>query len=109
MMAPDASWRCRAVQILKQLKLRPKRTIRVVLWMNEENGLMGARSYMNDHKSEVANHFAAIEADAGAGRPMGFVAAGKPEILTLLQPLADNSTNPGRGRDATGRRRGSGH
>ena len=76
------------VQLLKQLRLRPKRTIRVVLWMNEENGLMGARSYMNDHKSEVANHFAAIEADAGAGRPMGFVAAGKPEILTLLQPLA---------------------
>jgi carboxypeptidase Q len=76
------------VQLLKQLRLRPKRTIRVVLWMNEENGLMGARTYANDHKNEMANHFAGLEADAGAGRPMGFYAAGKPEILTLLQPLA---------------------
>jgi hypothetical protein len=76
------------VQLLKNLKLRPKRTIRVVLWMNEENGLMGARGYANDHKDELANHFAAIEADAGAGRPLGFNATGKPEILTLLQPLA---------------------
>ena len=76
------------VQLLKQLRLRPKRTIRVVLWMNEENGLMGARTYANDHKNEMANHFAALEADSGGGRPMGFYAAGKPEILTLLQPLA---------------------
>ena len=76
------------VQLLKQLRLRPKRTIRVVLWMNEENGLMGARTYANDHKNKMANHIAALEADAGAGRPMGFYAAGKPEILTLLQPLA---------------------
>lgn len=76
------------VQLLKLLRLRPKRTIRVVLWMNEENGLMGARTYANDHKNEMANHFAALEADSGAGRPMGFYASGKPEILTLLQPLA---------------------
>jgi Zn-dependent M28 family amino/carboxypeptidase len=77
-----------AVQLLKQLHLRPKRTIRVVLWMNEENGLMGARTYANDHKNEMANHVAAIEADIGSGRPMGFYASGKPEILTLLRPLA---------------------
>jgi carboxypeptidase Q len=75
-------------QLLKQLRLRPKRTVRVVLWMNEENGLMGARTYGIDHKAELANHFAAIEADAGAGRPLGFNAAGKDELLTLLQPLA---------------------
>lgn len=75
-------------QLLKQLHLRPKRTIRVIAWMNEENGLMGGRTYFNNHKTDVANHFAAIEADLGAGHPMGFYAAGKPEILTLLQPLA---------------------
>jgi Zn-dependent M28 family amino/carboxypeptidase len=85
------------VQLLKQLRLRPKRTIRVVLWMNEENGLMGARTYANDHKAEMANYFAALEADAGAGRPMGFYAAGKPEILTLLQPLATILQNQGAG------------
>lgn len=85
------------VQLLKQLKLKPKRTIRVVLWMNEENGLRGARTYADDHKSEIANHFAAIEADAGAGRPLGINATGKPEILTLLQPLANILQSQGAG------------
>jgi Zn-dependent M28 family amino/carboxypeptidase len=75
-------------QVLKQLGLRPKRTIRVIAWMNEENGLAGGRAYAEDHKSEISNHFAAIEADLGAGHPLGFYASGKPEVLTLLQPLA---------------------
>jgi hypothetical protein len=74
-------------QVLKQLGLRPKRTVRVIAWMNEENGLAGGRGYFEDHKSEIANHFAAIEADLGAGHPLGF-SSGKPEVLTLLQPLA---------------------
>lgn len=86
-----------AVQLVKQLRLRPKRTIRVILWMNEENGLMGARTYANDHKNEMANHFAAIEADIGSGRPLGFYAQGKPEILTLLQPLATILQSQGAG------------
>jgi len=75
-------------QLLKQLRLRPKRTIRVIAWMNEENGLMGGRTYFENHKADLANHFAAIEADLGAGHPMGFTTSGKPEVLTLLQPLA---------------------
>lgn len=86
-----------AAQLVKQLRLRPKRTIRVVLWMNEENGLMGARTYAIDHKNEMANHFAAIEADIGSGRPLGFYASGKPEILTLLQPLATILQSQGAG------------
>jgi carboxypeptidase Q len=77
-----------AAQLLKQLHLRPKRTLRVIAWMNEENGLAGGRAYANDHKDDIANHFAAIEADLGAGHPLGFYAEGKPEILTLLEPLA---------------------
>jgi Zn-dependent M28 family amino/carboxypeptidase len=56
--------------------------------MNEENGLAGGRGYAEAHQSEIANHFAAIEADLGAGHPLGFQAAGKPEALTLLQPLS---------------------
>ena len=75
-------------QLFKQLGLRPKRTIRVIAWMNEENGLAGGRGYFEAHKTEMANHFAAIEADLGAGHPLGFSASGKPEVLTLLQPLA---------------------
>jgi carboxypeptidase Q len=77
-----------AAQVLKQLGLRPKRTIRVIAWMNEENGLAGGRGYFDAHKAEMANHFAAIEADLGAGHPLGFNASGKPEVLTLMQPLA---------------------
>jgi Zn-dependent M28 family amino/carboxypeptidase len=77
-----------AAELLKQLRLRPKRTLRVIAWMNEENGTMGARTYAKDYQNEIANHFAAIETDLGAGHPLGFYAQGKPELLTLLQPLA---------------------
>ena len=77
-----------AAQLLKQLRLRPKRTLRVIAWMNEENGTRGALAYAKDFQNEIANHFGAIETDLGAGHPLGFYAQGKPEILTLLQPLA---------------------
>jgi len=84
-------------QLLKQLKLRPKRTIRIIAWMNEENGQMGARTYAQDHKDDFANHFAAIECDLGAGHPLGFYAQGKPELLTVLQPLATILQSQGAG------------
>jgi hypothetical protein len=77
-----------AAQLLRQLHLRPKRTLRVIAWMNEENGTRGASAYQADHQRDIANHFAAIETDLGAGHPLGFYAQGKPEVLTLLQPLA---------------------
>jgi carboxypeptidase Q len=84
-------------QLLKQLKLRPKRTIRIIAWMNEENGQMGARTYAQDHKDDFANHFAAIECDLGAGHPLGFYAQGKAELLTVLQPLATTLQSQGAG------------
>jgi Zn-dependent M28 family amino/carboxypeptidase len=84
-------------QLLKQLNLRPKRTLRVIAWMNEENGQMGARTYAQDHKDDFANHFAAIECDLGAGHPLGFYAQGKPELLTVLQPLATILQSQGAG------------
>src|SRR6266478_1285116 len=77
-----------AANLMKQLHLRPKRTLRVIAWMNEENGRRGALAYAKDYQNEIANHFAAIETDLGAGHPLGFYAQGKPEVLTLLQPLA---------------------
>src|SRR5207245_1218980 len=42
-------------QLLKQLHLRPKRTIRIIAWMNEENGARGARTYADDHNADFAN------------------------------------------------------
>lgn len=73
--------------LLKQLKLKPKRTIRVVAFMNEENGFVGANTYAQEANTE--KHFAAIEADAGASHPIGFIFAGKREALPFLRPLAD--------------------
>jgi Zn-dependent M28 family amino/carboxypeptidase len=69
-----------------------RRTVRVVLFMNEENGLSGAKAYAETHKAEVAKHVAALEADAGAGRPLGFTVAGGAPAVALVKkwvaPLA---------------------
>lgn len=61
-----------AARVIAKLGLRPRRTIRVVLFTNEENGLAGAHSYAARHRDEAANHVAAIEADSGTARVMGF-------------------------------------
>lgn len=60
-----------ALAMLQKMGLQPRRTIRVVLWTNEENGLAGAKQYVVDHKAEMSKHVAAIESDAGAFRPTG--------------------------------------
>jgi len=75
-------------QLIKQLGLHPKRTIRVIAWMNEENGVAGGETYAKEHAGDVANHFAAIESDRGAGHPLGFEIKSKPETLTLLAPMS---------------------
>lgn len=61
-----------------------RRTMRVVLFMNEENGLSGARAYAETHKAELGQHVAALEADAGAGRPIGVGAVGGAPSLALV-------------------------
>ena len=61
-----------AVRIIKALGLQPRRTLRVVLWTNEENGLGGARAYRDSLGDAVKNHVAAIESDGGVERPLAF-------------------------------------
>jgi len=61
-----------AINVLRKLNLRPKRTIRVVLWTNEENGLAGGKQYAKDHEAELPKHVAAIESDGGSFRPEGY-------------------------------------
>ncbi len=56
--------------------------------MNEENGLMGGKTYAEDHKAEFANHVAAIESDLGAGHPIGFTAHVNSKALEILRPIA---------------------
>ena len=79
-----------AARLLKELGLRPRRTIRVVLYTNEENGLRGGNAYRDAHRSEVAKHVLAIESDSGVYRPEGFglAASAPPQVRANLQEIA---------------------
>jgi len=61
-----------AVRLLKELGLRPRRTIRAVLYTNEENGARGGDAYRDAHRAEIAKHILVIESDSGCYRPEGF-------------------------------------
>jgi carboxypeptidase Q len=80
-----AAWE--ALRIMKKLGLRPKRTIRVVLWTNEENGLRGGTAYRDQHLHEVDNHVLAIESDAGVFEPTGFGFTGMHEAYAMVQEI----------------------
>src|SRR5438552_2989990 len=77
-----------AIHLVRQLHLKPKRTIRVIAWMNEENGSRGSKQYAKDHASEFANHFAVNETDGGAGHPIGLNLKTKPEVKKMFEPIA---------------------
>ncbi|MBV9493522.1 MAG: M20/M25/M40 family metallo-hydrolase [Acidobacteria bacterium] len=74
------------MRLIKELGLKPKRTIRGVLFMNEENGLRGGRAYFAAHKGD--KHVAAIETDAGAAAPTGFLTSLKGDALSALETKA---------------------
>ncbi len=61
-----------AATLIHQLGLKPKRTIRVVFWVNEENGGRGGEAYLRWVGDNLKHHVAAIEMDEGAERPLGF-------------------------------------
>ncbi len=61
-----------AARLIKELGLKPHRTIRVVLYTNEENGGRGGVAYRDAHRSELAKHIFAIESDSGTAKPQGF-------------------------------------
>jgi carboxypeptidase Q len=77
-----------AANLMQKLHLRPKRTLRVIAWMNEENGLAGGKTYAKNHEKEIANHFAVMETDGGAGHPLGINYATKPEAKSFFEPIA---------------------
>jgi carboxypeptidase Q len=81
-----AAWE--AVRLMQQLGIHPRRTIRVVLWTNEENGTRGGRAYHDDHRTELANHVAAIESDNGVFRPFGFTFQGSAAGLAKARQLS---------------------
>ncbi len=99
-----------ALTVLRRLGLQPRRTIRVVLFTNEENGLRGAAGYAAAHAAEVGGHVAALESDSGGFAPRGLevaiggdgsdeVMAQLADLVTLLAPLGattlERSDHPG--------------
>ena len=81
-----AAWE--AVRLIKQLGVRPKRTVRVVLWTNEEIGLGGANAYRDAHRAELDKHIAAMESDNGVFRPYGLVFGGTPAGMAIMRQIA---------------------
>jgi carboxypeptidase Q len=93
-----------ALRIMKKLNLRPRRTIRVVLWTNEENGTRGGTAYRDRHLAELANHVMMLESDGGVLRPTGFGFTGSEQararvrdIATLLAGIRADTIGPAGG------------
>lgn len=81
-----ASWQ--TVRILQKLNLRPRRTIRVVFWTNEENGMAGVKTYRDEHADELENHLIAMESDVGTFSPEGFSFTGSEKAMALFEEIA---------------------
>ena len=97
-----------ALTTLRRLGLTPRRTIRVVLFTNEENGLRGGKAYAEHHADELARTVLAIETDSGGFAPRGFTAETKPEstarvvariaeLAALLAPIHASAVAAGHG------------
>jgi carboxypeptidase Q len=93
-----------ALRMMKKLNLRPRRTVRVVLWTNEENGTRGGNAYRDRHQGELARHVAMIESDGGVFAPTGFGFSGSEaarakvrDIATLLAGLHAETIGPSGG------------
>jgi hypothetical protein len=91
-----------AARLVGTLAKRPRRTIRVVLFANEENGLAGGRAYAKAHEAELPRHVAAVEADAGSGRAHGFGWTAGPSAAPLMAELGAFLAPSGLGEAAKG-------
>src|SRR3954453_2072967 len=97
-----ATWE--ALRLMKKLNLRPRRTVRVVLWTNEENGGRGGLAYRDQHRAELGKHVLMMESDGGVFRPLGFGFSGSDaaretvrDIASLLGGIAANQISLGGG------------
>ena len=77
-----AAWE--ALRLMKKLGLRPKRTIRVVMCTNEENGMRGGNAYKDAHINELDNHILAMESDGGVFAPIGFGFSGSDAAFDII-------------------------
>jgi carboxypeptidase Q len=93
-----------ALRLMKKLNLRPRRTVRVVLWTNEENGTRGGVAYRDRHRAELPKHVMMLESDNGVFHPMGFGFSGSDvtrqklkAIASLLKGIGADAIVPGGG------------
>src|SRR5213594_733110 len=77
-----------ALRIMKKLNLRPRRTVRVVLWTNEENGGRGGLAYRDEHRAELGKHVLMMESDGGVFRPLGFGFSGSDAARATVKAIA---------------------
>ncbi len=79
-----------ALRLIHEMDLQPRRTIRLVLWTNEENGVMGGRAYRDKvvENGEIDDHILAIESDFGTFEPIGYGFGGSEEAREMLRPIA---------------------
>lgn len=76
-----------SLRVIRELGLEPRRTLRFVAWMNEENGMAGVKKYMEDKKETLRSHLAALEVDAGNGAPIGYRAMAPAPLIALVMEL----------------------
>ncbi|KAL8602312.1 hypothetical protein ACOMHN_022825 [Nucella lapillus] len=82
------SWQ--ALAIIRQLGLRPKRTLRAVLWTAEEFGLIGGQSYWQRHKADIKNYDLVMESDIGTFKPLGIAFTGNENSTKIMDTLLKN-------------------
>jgi len=87
-----------ALRLMKVLNLRPKRTVRVVLFTNEENGGRGGAGYRDAHTAELPNHVAMLESDGGVFDPSGFGFTGSDAARATVTTIAGLLTSLGANR-----------
>ncbi len=75
-----------AAEILQKLHLHPKRTLRMIAWMDEESGGAGSQQYTRDYSAEFPHYAAVIESDSGAAHPLGFSVKMSQHAAELLRP-----------------------
>jgi carboxypeptidase Q len=78
-----------AVALLKSMGIVPRRTVRFVAWMNEENGARGGDAYFESVKDALPGQVAVVESDAGLGRPLGILTPLDVEAANRLSPVLD--------------------
>ena len=90
------SWQ--ALSVIRQLNLKPKQTMRMVLFTGEEEGLLGEEQYYNRHRENASNFSLVMDSDIGTFMPKGIsftgsekAAAVMREVMSLLKPI--NATN----------------